>query len=130
MKQSDTGILQLSDLRVVLGLIGRCTLTKAAEGLGMTQSALGLQLERMRQRFGDPLFVRASNRMAATSFNLAASDQVSVIPLKLFALFLPISAIKVVRRAKVIPAITIRPYWHPRSLVGISEIPVQSVTLS
>jgi hypothetical protein len=50
----------------------------------------------MRQRFGDPLFVRAGNRMAATSFNLAASDLVSVIPLKLLALFLPISAIKVV----------------------------------
>ena len=61
---------QLLDLKVVLALMDCGTVTKAAERLGVTQSALSYQLERMRRRFGDPLFVRVGNRMAATPFAL------------------------------------------------------------
>jgi DNA-binding transcriptional LysR family regulator len=77
MKILDTDLPQLADLRVVLELIERGTVTKAAESLGVTQSALSYQLERMRQRFGDPLFVRVGNRMAATPFALRVAEPAS-----------------------------------------------------
>ena len=59
---------QLSDLKAVLAVIEDGTLTRAAQRLGLTQSALSYQLERMRRRFHDPLFVRVGNRMAPTPF--------------------------------------------------------------
>lgn len=65
MKKSDRD-LQLSDLRAVLALIDAGTVTRAAETIGMSQSALSYKLERMRKQFGDPLFVRVGNRMAPT----------------------------------------------------------------
>lgn len=70
MKTLDAGMPQLADLKVILALIEHGTVTKVAERLGLTQSALSYQVERMRKRFGDPLFVRVGNRMAATPFAL------------------------------------------------------------
>jgi DNA-binding transcriptional LysR family regulator len=65
MKKIDRD-LQLSDLRAVLALMEAGTVTRAAERMGMSQSALSYKLERMRRQFGDPLFVRVGNRMAPT----------------------------------------------------------------
>ncbi len=65
MKKFDRD-LQLSDLRAVLALMDAGTVTRAAERMGMSQSALSYKLERMRRQFGDPLFVRVGNRMAPT----------------------------------------------------------------
>jgi DNA-binding transcriptional LysR family regulator len=59
---------QLDDLRAVLALLRDGTVTRAAQSLGITQSTLSYQIERMRGRFGDPLFVRVGNRMAPTPF--------------------------------------------------------------
>ena len=70
MKTLDTDQPQLLDLRVVLALLDYGTVTKAAEKLGVSQSALSYQIERMRKRFGDPLFVRVGNRMSPTPFAL------------------------------------------------------------
>ncbi len=58
--------LQLSDLRAVLTLIEAGTVTRAAERMGMSQSALSYKLDRLRRQFGDPLFVRVGNRMSPT----------------------------------------------------------------
>jgi DNA-binding transcriptional LysR family regulator len=58
--------LQLGDLRALLALKEIGTVTRAAEQLGLSQSALSYQLERTRQQLGDPLFVRVGNRMVAT----------------------------------------------------------------
>jgi DNA-binding transcriptional LysR family regulator len=66
MKEFDTHGPQLSDLKTVLALLEDGTVTRAAQRLGLTQSALSYQLERMRRRFSDPLFVRVGNRMAPT----------------------------------------------------------------
>ncbi len=77
MKTLDADLPQLSDLRVVLALIEDGTVTKAAVRLGVTQSALSYQVERMRKRFGDPLFVRVGNRMAATPFALRVAEPAS-----------------------------------------------------
>jgi DNA-binding transcriptional LysR family regulator len=58
----------LADLRAVIALMDHGTVTRAAQTLGTSQSALSYHLDRMRKRFGDALFVRTGNRMAATPF--------------------------------------------------------------
>src|SRR5688572_14840688 len=65
---------QISDLKAVLALLQDATVTRAAQRLGVTQSALSYQLERMRKRFGDPLFVRVGNRMAPTPLAQRLAD--------------------------------------------------------
>ncbi|CAN5377855.1 LysR family transcriptional regulator [soil metagenome] len=68
MKYFDPREPQLSDLRAVLAVVQDGTVTRAAQTLGVTQSALSYTVDRMRKRFGDPLFVRVGNRMAPTPF--------------------------------------------------------------
>ena len=65
---------QLSDLRAVLALMEDGTVTRASARLGVTQSTFSYQLERMRKRFSDPLFVRVGNRMAPTPFALRLAE--------------------------------------------------------
>ena len=65
---------QISDLKAVLALLQDATVTRAAQRLGVTQSALSYQLERMRKRFGDPLFVRVGNGMAPTPLAQRLAD--------------------------------------------------------
>ena len=69
MNKFDNQFLDLADLRTVLAMIEHGTVTRAAHSLGTTQSALSYQLDRMRKRCGDPLFVRMGNRMEATPFS-------------------------------------------------------------
>ncbi len=68
MNKFDNRQPELADLKAVTALIEHGTVTRAAQALGTTQSALSYQLDRMRKRFGDALFVRIGNRMAATPF--------------------------------------------------------------
>lgn len=68
MKKTDPREPQLADLKAVLALLQDGTVTRAAQRLDLTQSALSYQLDRMRKRFADPLFVRVGNRMAPTPF--------------------------------------------------------------
>ena len=68
MNKFDNQQPELADLRAVLALMEHGTVTRAAPALRTTQSALSYHLDRMRKRFGDPLFVRIGNRMAATPF--------------------------------------------------------------
>ena len=68
MKQFDNQEPELADLKAVMALMEHGTVTRAAQTLGTSQSALSYQLDRMRKRFGDALFVRIGNRMAATPF--------------------------------------------------------------
>ena len=66
MKKFDTAGLELSDLRTLLAIVELGTVSRAADRLGMTQSALSYRLQGMRQRFGDALFVRVGHRMSPT----------------------------------------------------------------
>lgn len=68
MNSSDDQDIRFSDMKVMIALMQERTVTRAAERLGVTQSALSYTLERMRKRFSDPLFVRLGNHMAPTSF--------------------------------------------------------------
>ena len=58
--------LDLNLLRVFFAIWDLRNLTAAGERLGLTQPAISHALRRLRDRFNDPLFVRASNRMLPT----------------------------------------------------------------
>src|SRR5437868_5534107 len=73
MSEFDQAI-QLADLRALMAVLRDGTVTRAAQSLGLTQSALSYQLDRMRKTFGDQLFVRVGNRMAATPFAQRLAD--------------------------------------------------------
>lgn len=58
--------LDLNLLVVLAALLEEGSVTKAAERLGRTQSAVSHALERLRGVFGDPLFVRSGQQMIPT----------------------------------------------------------------
>src|SRR5258708_32851883 len=58
--------LDLDLLRVFLAIWDLRSLTAAGDRLGLTQPAISHALRRLRERFGDPLFVRVANRMLPT----------------------------------------------------------------
>jgi DNA-binding transcriptional LysR family regulator len=58
--------LDLNLLRIFLAIWDLRSLTAVGERLGLTQSAISHALRRLRDRFDDPLFVRAANRMSPT----------------------------------------------------------------
>ena len=51
------------------------SVTRAAERLGRTQSAVSHSLSRLREQFGDPLLVKAGVRMQPTAFALDLVEQ-------------------------------------------------------
>lgn len=58
--------LDLNLLRVFFAIWDLRSLTAAGARLGLTQPAISHALRRLRERFNDPLFVRAANRMLPT----------------------------------------------------------------
>ena len=58
--------IDLNLLRVFLAIWDLRSLTAAGDRLGLTQPAISHALRRLRDRFGDPLFVRVANRMLPT----------------------------------------------------------------
>jgi DNA-binding transcriptional LysR family regulator len=69
--------LDLNLLRVFEALIRDRSVSAAAERLRLTQPATSNALNRLRQFFGDPLFVRTRNGMEPTAIALALRDSVS-----------------------------------------------------
>lgn len=65
MSQVDTHF-DLNLLRVFFAIWDLRNLTAAGDRLGLTQPAISHALRRLRERFGDPLFVRVANRMLPT----------------------------------------------------------------
>ena len=55
--------LDLNLLRVFDEILQTHSITIAASNLGLTQSAVSNQLHRLREAFGDPLFVRTTEGM-------------------------------------------------------------------
>lgn len=58
--------VDLNLLTVLAVLLEETSVTRAAARLGRTQSAVSHALDRLREAFGDPLFVRSGQRMMAT----------------------------------------------------------------
>jgi len=60
--------LDLNLLRVLDALYAHANVSAAGRALGLTQPGVSLALRRLRQHFGDELFVRQSGVMAPTAF--------------------------------------------------------------
>lgn len=66
MNKMHTGIDSLDFLLVIDAVLKHKTITRAAEALQVSQSALSHALTRLRERLGDPLFVRVGGEMQPT----------------------------------------------------------------
>lgn len=58
--------ISLASLRLLVKIHEMGTVSRAAEAVGLSQPAASLALRRLRQRLGDPLFVRSGNAMVPT----------------------------------------------------------------
>lgn len=65
MKTIETGF-DLNLLRVLVALESNRSVTRAADALGMSQSGFSTALARLRQQFGDALFIRTATGMEPT----------------------------------------------------------------
>ncbi|MFC3914478.1 LysR family transcriptional regulator [Pseudaeromonas sharmana] len=65
--------LDLNLLKALDALLDECNVTRAASRLGVTQPAMSGMLTRLRENFGDPLFVRAKHGIVPTQRALALS---------------------------------------------------------
>jgi DNA-binding transcriptional LysR family regulator len=68
--------VDLRHLRAFEALLREASLTRAATALGVAQPALSKTLAKLRTYFGDPLFVRAGNRMEPTARALELAGSV------------------------------------------------------
>jgi DNA-binding transcriptional LysR family regulator len=71
--------IDLRQLRAFEVLLRERNLTRAANTLGVAQPALSKTLAKLRRYFGDPLFVRAGNRMEPTAKALELADAVHAL---------------------------------------------------
>jgi DNA-binding transcriptional LysR family regulator len=75
MNEIDLRWFDLNLLVVFDILMVERSVTRAAERLGRTQSAVSHSLSRLREQFGDPLLVKAGVRMQPTAFALDLIEQ-------------------------------------------------------
>jgi DNA-binding transcriptional LysR family regulator len=72
-------IPDLAQLQVLDSLLRERSLTRTADLLGMSQPTVSRILARLRHHFGDPLFVRAGQRMQPTSRALELAGPVTAV---------------------------------------------------
>src|SRR5258706_9146042 len=75
MHEIDLRRFDLNLLVVLDVLMADSSVTRAAERLGRTQSAISHALARLREQLGDPLLVKGGRRMQPTPFALAFIEQ-------------------------------------------------------
>ncbi len=66
----------LNLMRVFLTVLHERSVTRAAQRLNLTQPAVSYALARLRERFGDPLFVRTATGMQPTPVAFALADPI------------------------------------------------------
>lgn len=66
MSPNDIDLLDLRLLRLFDAIHASGSVTKAADALGLSQPTVSIGLAKLRQHFGDPLFVRTPDGMLAT----------------------------------------------------------------
>jgi DNA-binding transcriptional LysR family regulator len=79
MREIDLSHLDLNLLVTFEVLMHEGNVTRAAERLGRTQSAVSHSLGRLRQQLGDPLLVKAGGRMSPTPFALKLVEDIRPI---------------------------------------------------
>jgi DNA-binding transcriptional LysR family regulator len=72
-------IPDLSQLQVLDTLLRELSLTRTADVLGMSQPTVSRVLARLRQHFGDPLFVRAGQQMQPTARALELAEPLAAV---------------------------------------------------
>lgn len=82
--------LDLNLLKALDALLDERNVTRAAEKLALTQPAVSSMLNRLRVKFSDPLFVRASHGMTPTNRALALAKPVKQILADINALMQPV----------------------------------------
>jgi len=75
MNEIDLRRFDLNLLVVFDVLMTERSVTRAAERLGRTQSAVSHSLSRLREQFGDPLLVKGGTRMQPTALAIALIEQ-------------------------------------------------------
>jgi DNA-binding transcriptional LysR family regulator len=83
--------LELNHLRMLGALHERGTVSAAAEALGVSQQAVSLQLKRVREILGDPLFVRTGRGMVPTAYGQLIEPHVRRLLALVHALPMPTS---------------------------------------
>lgn len=71
--------LDVESLRTLLAVLDRGGMTRAAEHLGMTQSAVSWKIKRLEQRVGRPLLIRDGHELRPTSEGRAVLDEARLI---------------------------------------------------
>ena len=79
MNEIDLRRFDLNLLVVFDVLMAERSVTRAAERLGRTQSAVSHSLARLRHGLGDPLLLKGNRRMEPTPFALALLEQAQPI---------------------------------------------------
>src|SRR5215472_2342265 len=79
MHEFDLRAVDLNLLVVLDVLMVERNVTRAAERLNRTQSAVSHSLSRLRSQLGDPLLIKTGGRMQATAFALDFIEQVRPI---------------------------------------------------
>jgi DNA-binding transcriptional LysR family regulator len=76
MKNVHSGLDRLEFLLVIEAVMQHRTITRAAQALDVSQSALSHTLTRLRERMGDPLFVRVGGEMQPTPLVARLADPI------------------------------------------------------
>ena len=82
-------MLDLILLKALDALLDECNVTRAASRLGVTQPAMSGMLTRLRENFGDPLFVRAKHGIVPTQRALELSAPLKQVISQIGALLQP-----------------------------------------
>lgn len=85
----DIKTLDLNLLKAMDALLDECNVTRAANRLGVTQPAMSGMLTRLRETFGDPLFVRSQRGIVPTQRALELAQPLKLIMGELTALLQP-----------------------------------------
>lgn len=83
--------LELNHLRMLSALYKRGTVSAAAELLDVSQQAVSLQLKRIREILGDPLFVRTGHGMVPTAYGQLIEPHVHRVLTLVHAMPMPTS---------------------------------------
>ncbi|MGC8119536.1 LysR family transcriptional regulator [Marinobacter sp. VGCF2001] len=76
MKPVDMLSLDLRSLATFVAVLDEGSVSRAAIRLGVTQSAVSHTLERLRQAFGDPLFVKSGRGIVPTDYALRTGPHI------------------------------------------------------
>lgn len=79
MNEIDLRKIDLNLLVVFQVLMAECSVSRAAERLGRTQSTVSHSLSRLREQLGDPLLVKAGGTMKPSPYALELIEQVRPI---------------------------------------------------